>query len=282
MLDQPSLPSFVHIYDEGTSETLDAKAIASYVVGNLPSGVAVDVRGEFFAQHLARLSETERKESIGVLAGRLAGMKVRNPNKPDLSVNPIYGEIEYERRGFRDISSKPAGILYDGARLSSILYALIPEEEAGLDHLHIVFTHQLFGTWDENDLRYHARVSVYGFPSIISTTGVVEAPAKPKEFYLLKQQYAAVGMSDAALVDLKQRFAGRFIDYDDERLTEVMKGYAMQAIFYHLTGDPFCDDLSCRLYNAHWQAEVIDAQLESECEFCVSHEEALRHLRSPA
>ena len=282
MLDQPSLPSFVHIYDEGTSETLDAGAIASYVVGNLPSGIAVDVRGEFFAQHLAQLSQTERKESIGVLAGRLAGVKVRDPNKPDLSINPIYGEIEYERRGFRDISSKPAGILYDGVRLSSILYTLIPEEEAGFDHLHIVFTHQLFGTWDENDLRYHARVSVYGFPSIISTTGVVEAPAKPKEFYLLKQQYAAVGLSDVVLVDLKQRFEGRFIDYDDERLTEVMKGYAIQAIFYHLTGDPFCDDRNCRLYNAHWQEELINAQLESEYEFCALHERVLERLISCA
>ena len=279
MIDELTLPSFVHIYDEGTAKTLDAKAIAGYIEGNLPSGVTVGVRGEFFTWHLSRSSGTEKEDFIDVLAEKLASIKVRSPDKPDLSIEPLYGEIEYEKRGLRNVSAKPAGILYDGVRLSSILYALIPEEEAGLDHIHIVFTHQFFGTWDENDARYHARVSVYGLPSIISTTGVVEAPAKPREFYFLKQQYAAVGISDVVLLDLKQRFKGRFIDYDDERLTEVMKGYAMQVIFYHLTGDPFCDDVNCRFYNAHWQEELINAQLGSEYEFCASHEEALKHLR---
>lgn len=285
MIDELTSLSFVHIYDEGTGRTLDVKAIAGYIEGNLPSGVAVDVREEFFTWHLSRTAGTEKvgrgmPRLYDVLAEELASIKVRNPGERNLSIEPMYGEIEYERRGLRNVSSKPAGILYDGFRLSSILYTLIPEEETGLDHIHIVFTHQLFGTWDENNARYHARVSVYGFPSIISTTGVVEAPAKPKEFYLLKQQYAAVGMSDAVLLDLKQRFKGRFIDYDDERLTEVMKGYVMQAIFYHLTGDPFCDDRNCRLYNAHWQEELINAQLESEYEFCAYHEEALKRLNS--
>ena len=279
-MDHLMLPSFVHIYDEGTAKTLDVKAIAGYIAGNLPPDVAVDVRGEFFTWHLSRSSEDEQEKSIDILSKRLAGIKVRNPNKPDLPTKPMYGEIEYERRGLRNPSSKPAGILYDGYKLSSVLYALIPKGEAGFDHVHIVFTHQFFGTWDENNARYHARVGVYGFPSIISTTGLIEAPAKPRAFYFLKQQYSAIGMSDAVLLDLKQRCEGRFIDYDDDRLTEVMKGYAMQAIFYHLTGDPFCDDKNCRLYNAHWQEEVINAQLKSEYEFCASHREILRNLSS--
>ena len=280
MTNKLALPSFVHIYDEGTAETLDVKAIAGYVEGNLLSDIAVDVRGEFFRWHLARSSGVEKEKLVDILAEKLAGIKVRNPSNPELSIEPMYGEIQYERRGLKKVSPKPAGILYDGFRLSSILYTLIPEEEVGFDHVHIVFTHQLFGTWDENDRRYHARVSVYGLPSIISTTGVVEAPAKPREFYFLKQQYSAVGMSDAVLLDLKQCFEGRFIDYDDDRLTEVMKGYVMQAIFYHLIGNPFCDDENCRLYNAHWQEELINAQLKSEYEFCASHEEVLKRLKS--
>ncbi len=271
-------PSFIHLYDEGTAETLNVEAIASYIQGNLSSRVIIDVRGEFFGWNLAQLPEIERKETIGFLAKRLASIKVRNLNSSELSAEPMYGEIEYERRGLRNVSSKPTGILYDGFRLSSILYSLISREEAGFDHIHIVFTHQLFGTWDEDDFRYHARVNVCGSPSIISTTGVVEAPAKPKDFYLLKQQYSTVGMSYASLVDLKQQFQGRFIDYDDERLTEVMKGYAMQAIFYHLIGDAFCDDKNCRLYNAHWQEEMINAQLGSGCEFCKLHEGILSGL----
>jgi hypothetical protein len=113
---------------------------------------------------------------------------------------------------------------------------------------------------------------VYGIPSIISTTGVVEAPAKPREYYLLKQQYGMLGKDP---LELKDRFKGRFIDYEDERLTEVMRGYAMQAVFYSLIGDPFCEDKGCRLYNAHWQEELIFAQLEGEYEFCPRHTELI-------
>jgi hypothetical protein len=71
--------------------------------------------------------------------------------------------------------------------------------------------------------------------------------------------------------ELKGLFRGRFIDYEDERLKEVAKGYAMQAIFYNLIGAPFCKDRGCRLYNAHWQEELIFAQLGAGYEFCESH-----------
>ena len=78
--------------------------------------------------------------------------------------------------------------------------------------MHIFLTNRLFATWDEHERRYHARVSLYGFPSIISTTGVVEAPARPRQYYLLKQQYE---MLKKDLLELKDRFKGHFIDYED-------------------------------------------------------------------
>jgi len=80
------------------------------------------------------------------------------------------------------------------------------------------------------------------------------------------------------LLELKERLKGSFIDYEDERLSEVMKGYAMQALFYHLVGDPFCQDKGCRLYNAHWQEELIFAQLGSGYEFCGRHSKILDSL----
>lgn len=58
---------------------------------------------------------------------------------------------------------------------------------------------------------------------------------------------------------LKQKFAGRYIDYDDSHITEIIKGYVLQAMFYHITGNPFCNNRNCRLFNAHWQEEVIQA-----------------------
>jgi hypothetical protein len=133
----------------------------------------------------------------------------------------------------------------------------------------------LFGTFDKDDLRYHARVIICGYPSIISTTGVVEAPAKPREFYIEKQ---LIGIGDDLAIErLKQRFKGRFIDYNDKRLSEVMKGYVMQAVFYHVFHEAFCKDKRCRLYNAHWQEEVINAQL-TKPEFCEKHEKMLAKI----
>ena len=181
------------------------------------------------------------------------------------------GEVAYERRRIEQEDFKSFGILYDGFGLQGIFSSLISEHERYLDHCHIIFTNQLFGTWDDDDHRFHARVSVYGFPSIISTTGVVEAPAKPREFYLKRR----LGVP---LEILKGEFRGKFIDHGDPRLTEIVKGYVIQALIFHMTGNPFCDDPHCRLYNAHWQEELIRTQLDGRYEFCPKHRGILNRI----
>jgi len=196
----------------------------------------------------------------------------------ELNLQPLYGEVEYERRRLKSVGRSIKGILYDGFQVFQTLAKLIEKNERNLSHIHIIFTDQLLGTWEESDRRYHARVSVYSTPSLISTTGLVEAPAKPRAFYLLKRQYAALGMDDAAEVGLKQEFAGQFIDYNDPRTTEVLKGYALQAIFWHLTGDPYCADIHCRLFNAHWQEEVLKSQLGGDYDLCPTHQAMLSEL----
>jgi len=55
-----------------------------------------------------------------------------------------------------------------------------------------------------------------------------------------------------------------------------MKGYVTQTVFYSLTGNPFCEDKDCLLYNAHWQEGAIFVQLESGYEFCKRHTNFLR------
>jgi hypothetical protein len=258
----------VHLYGEPSSNTLDLQEVAGYLKEKLGK-ISVDVRGPLVAA-----TSSEDAES---LARKLAEAKVRDLTNPSVRTEPLPGEVEFELKLLRDPSLRSAGVLYDGFRLHAVVQELLPAGELDMDHAHIVFTNRLFGTWDEGDGRYHARVSIYGFPSLISTTGIVEAPAKPKEYYILKQRYAALG-GLIPLEELKERFRGRFIDYDDERLTEVMKGYVMQALFYHLTLDPFCSDKRCRLYNAHWQEEVLGAQL-SQPEFCERHSEMLEKLK---
>ncbi len=220
----------------------------------------VEVREDFI-----NYFSSENNEKI---ATKLAEIRVMNVTKPFEYNEPLYGEIEQEKRVISGEGSA-SGILYDGFKLHSIFQDMIPEEERGLDSIHILITDRLVGTFGQNDRRYHARVIVCGFPSIISTTGVVEAPAKPREFYIEKQ---LLGRDELATEELKKKYEGRFIDYGDARMAEVLKGYVMQAIFYHETSEAFCEDKSCRLFNAHWQEEMIHAQLDAP-EFCKRHEE---------
>ena len=262
------LPSIIYLYDGGKATNLDLHEIAKYIKRNL-GNIEVELRKDFVTHWLSSTPSNTKEQAIETLANKLARCKIRKIDTKEQDFEPLLGEIDYERR---NLFYEHFGILYDGFKLCKIFAELIPANEHGFDFCHIIFTNQIFGTWDENDKRYHARVSVYGFPSIISTSGIVEAPAKPKEFYL-KQQMGI------PLTTLKSEFKGRFIDYDDVRLTEVLKGYTMQALFFHMMGEPFCENKNCRLYNAHWQEEVIQAQLNSHYEFCDQHQMILNKIK---
>ena len=249
----------IMLYDEGATDELNIEEITQYL-GQQMGKVEIEVRENPFLNL--------PQDKISAHAQKIASIKIQELNKKiKPEQEPLYGEIEYEKRRILG-KTKSFGIIYDGFYLQRLFLEIIPREERRLELVHIIFTNRLLATWDESNKRYHLRTSVYGIPSIISTTGLVEAPAKPREYYLLKQQYEKLGRD---LTELKDKFKGRFIDYGDKRLTEVVPGYAMQAVFYSLTGQPFCDDKGCRLYNAHWQEELIFAQLESGYEFCPRH-----------
>jgi len=255
----------VILYDEGTAGELNIGEIAEYL-GQKLGKVNIEVRGAPFVFN-------RFQDKISDYARKITSTKIQGVNqKIQIGQEPLYGEIEYEKRRILG-KTRAFGILYDGFQLQTAFRDIIPREEQSLEFIHILFTNRLFATWDDSNKRYHVRTSVYGIPSVISTTGLVEAPAKPRGYYFLKQQYDRLGKD---ITELKDRFKGSFIDYEDKRLTEVVKGYAMQAVFYSLTGAPFCEDKGCRLYNAHWQEELIFAQLESGYEFCQRHTKLLR------
>jgi hypothetical protein len=141
--------------------------------------------------------------------------------------------------------------LYDGFELQQILASAVPEKESSADDVHIIFSDLLVCTFSEDDWRYHARTVICGTPSIISLPGIVEAPAKPKEFYF------ALNFGQD-IESAKRAVAGRFIDYGDKRIADAATNFTLQALFYFLThGEPFCDDNSCRLFNPHWQEDLI-------------------------
>ncbi|MFQ6012003.1 MAG: DUF6775 family putative metallopeptidase, partial [Nitrososphaerales archaeon] len=119
---------------------------------------------------------------------------------------------------------------------------------------------------------------VCSFPSIISTSGIVEAPAKPREFYLRLKDNPSPMSQTLLWEEMKEEMKGKFIDFADERMTEVLKGYTMQAVLYSLLENPFCEVTTCRLFNSHWQSEVLASQLSGP-DFCDHHDGLLRSLK---
>jgi len=153
--------------------------------------------------------------------------------------------------------------VYDGYALAELFSSHLPPG------LHIIYTSRMMATFEGT--RYHGRAVVMRFPlALISTTGVVEAPAKPREYYANLLAYSMArraGFEVPTEEDFKrelERTLGKtWIDYEDSRMTEAVKGYTLQALFYLYLGEPFCTDRDCRLYNAHTQKELLHAQVES-------------------
>jgi len=202
------------------------------------------------------------------LAERLCQLRILNPAQPlsERARRTLKPEADYELRLLAGTLRAAPGVPYDGVELQRIALGLLPAAESRQEIIHIWFTERLLATWDEDDRRYHARVSVFGFPSILSTAGMVQALARERQYYLARR--LGVGAEDAL------QAAGDCLGCDDPRATEVAKGYAMQAVFYALTGEPFCDQPTCRLYNAHWQREMLAAQLGGG-DYCRRHRELL-------
>jgi hypothetical protein len=260
------IPSVVYLYDEPSSPSFRIGEIADFLKEKLPN-VDVMARKEFFSFHSYDIEE---------LSKELASAKIRGIEGSQEEIEPLYGEIQFEKRILQEPHKRLMGILYDGYRLQRVLRKMLPEKESCTDVAHIAFTNRIFCTYEKGDNRFHARVIMCGFPSIITTSGLVEAPAKPREYYLMKQKYAATD-SEPPIEELKAAFEGRYIDYDDENTTQALKGYVLQSIFYHATGEPFCEEKDCVLFNAHWQEEVLNAQIVSG-RLCELHEKLLSEL----
>ena len=165
--------------------------------------------------------------------------------------------------------------LLDGFGLQRIYSDFICEDEMELEHVHVIFKDSLVATYDEVTRRFHARTLICGTPSIISTNGIIEAPAKPRDYYF---EMMLSNLLDRSNEEIKTKFKGRFIDYGDPSVFCAALGFAVQAVFYFLTdGDPFCIENTCTLYNSHWQEEMIRAQVKTP-KFCKYHKTLLSFI----
>jgi hypothetical protein len=189
----------------------------------------------------------------------LAASRVFNMHQPFQRHAPTADEVEFEKQTFQNTAKVENIVLYDGFEFQRIVSSLIPDDELSTEDFHITFTNKLTCTFDSGDFRYHGRALIGANPSVISTTGIIEAPAKPREYYMELMTNYGQGLN---IDSIKKKYQGTYLEYHDPRLGKIVEGYCLQALFYHITGEPFCDLLDCRLNNAHWQRDLLYSQLE--------------------
>jgi hypothetical protein len=236
---------YIHLYRDDSVSDLDADFIADKVA-KIFQNYTVDIRQGF-----------EEYWKVEHFDEQCLRARITEPKQP------------FERQ---PRSAEQGIALYDGFELQQLFRTMVSDDELNWHHAHIVVTEKLSCTFDEESWRYHARTVICGTPSIVSTSGIVEGPARPKEYYYL----ARSGLVDHQLL---KKFEGRFIDHSDRRLSSVVLVYVVQAIFFHLTGgEPFCEDEKCLMFNAHWQDELI--AILSNPAFCPKHKELLRKFNA--
>lgn len=238
------------------------------LVRNLISPIEIVIQNGFFS-HDSPASEE--------LLHSFVKQRLVDPSDRDATAFDTLPLRGFESRVLRG-ESRARGVPYNGEGLGKLYRTMMTEERQPPTEITAVVTDRLIMSWSDDDLRYHARVAVFGFPSVISISGLLEAPARPREYYLSKQALGSMGITSSAEKHLQENFSGRFLEQDDDRMPEVLRGISLQALFYNDSLEPFCENRDCVLFNAHWQEDMIHAQIESG-KLCEKHSSRLEKLR---
>jgi len=256
------------LYKEPAISEIDIKQLTNFLEDNFSFKVEIN-ENIFKAFNLENINQ-------------LSNIRVTDIKNPFSTHKSTDNDIEFEKKLCYDSSlmntttkienaEKISQVyMYDGFELQKILRRFNYNNET----LHIIITNRLTCTFDENDRRYHARAVICANPAIISTTGIIEAPAKPKEYYF---EVMALKTQGLGIESVKEKYKNKFLDYNDKRLTKILEGYILQIIFYNITGESFCEDTECRLNNAHWQKDLLFTQLEIN-KLCEKHKEILSKM----
>lgn len=217
---------------------------------------------EFLEKKTGREVQVEddflKKKNREGLANEIAETKVRDKRERKFK-EPLPKEIEIEEKVIEE-DRDLLGIIYDGHRLVKLFRDLLDQEEK--DEHTVIITKRLVGSLEKNDSRYHIRAIINSIPSIISVSGIVEGPAKPRKYYFADED------EKEDVLDFEP------MSYKDERMENAVKSYLLQTIFWRLDGYPFCEKEGCALKNSHWQRDVIQNLVDGG--LCEEHSEELK------
>lgn len=171
--------SKIYIYDEPSVPELQLDSLVDFLKDTFD--VPVEKRPNIFS-----------KKGIDI-AHAIACSRVFNTKQEFQRHEPTEEEVQFELDTFQDSSKSENIILYDGFEFQKIVRELIPNEES--ENFHIIITNKLTCTFDYADYRYHGRALIGANPSTISTTGIIEAPAKPREYYMELMTSMGIGLN---------------------------------------------------------------------------------------
>jgi hypothetical protein len=234
----------------------DATAVAAWLRDRIDA--EVEVRDRFLDRY--------RDED---LAREFAEARVLSPYDHETGTTML-GVVRYEERAL-ERPDRAGGVIYDGFAVQRALGRRLPDGERSLDRLHVALLDRVLGTWGD-DGRWHKRVTVLGPLALVSVPGLYEAPAKPEAYYREKGKHALLSGDAPPREVLENEVEGTFLVEDDPRTTGALEGYVLQAVHYLRTGEAFCEEAGCRLYDAHRQDALVEAQLRDP-EFCATHAE---------
>ena len=254
--------SKIILYHEPAVPEIQLVEMQKFITNMFP--VEIELRENFFKSLNDEIFE------------KIATTRIFDLKKQFKEHTPSIEDIRIEKEN-RNASNDEEEMLYDGFELQKIITEFIPTDEKTDSILHVIFTNKTTCTFDDdNDFRYHARALIGSNPAIISTTGIIEAPAKPKQYYL----DLMTCFSEEGTKEIKEKYKGKFLEFHDSRLHKIAEGYLLQGIMYYETGEAFCEDKECRLFNAHWQKDLFYSQIENR-KFCKRHSVIMDELKNP-
>jgi hypothetical protein len=227
-------------------------------------GLEVFPRDDFLTHQLGRFPPEQRAVLEQETLRQLTAAQATNLAPP----------LEHQKAPVSP-ESRGLGLALQVEPYQALLRLLVDEPESGAEHLHLVFTENAIGSWRGDDVPFVLHILCLGEPAIISTTGLVEALPRPREYHFRRAQFTMLGLGEDALEELADDFADRTFGYGDPRINELCKGYALMACFYRMFGEAFCDDEDCRLHAARSQEEMIELQCGPGVGLCERHRELL-------
>lgn len=316
-------PAVVHLFTDGPDGAFNIMQYVLYLKGILGPNFTIDYNGD-----LVRYSLSQNPDKRDQILQKLARARRPSPFETPQISRRLEEEIaerdpkmpvwDFAQKRMSD-SNAQIGCDYEISPLADAIRFMTPDQMRITDtkskNIVLVVTGRRIGEREIGGFHLRGGFSS-GTVSLVSTTGLVEAPGKPLEvveafksgldipFFenegTQKKFDEAVKRSLGINAEIMRRiiqelFKDKMLDHKDLRINEAVKGISLSMILsafgeYGRVSKCSTSDLSegkpdmtkfCRLHDAHWQEELINAQLkpQGQPEFCNYHSEVFKKLK---